>query len=153
MNRLPQYEPQQPGAFEGLSTGILVTPKKHGARRSVANKKKPAVQCAIEGLAHAYVAEANVRWHVTMAVGVLALGVWLQLSRIEWLWITAAIAIVVMAELFNTAIERTVDLATGLRPDPLAKQAKDVAAGSVLFAVGVALVIGGAVFLPHLLSR
>ena len=87
---------------------------------------------------------------IGIVVAVIAAGIWLNLALIEWLWISFAIGMVIFAELMNTAIEQTVDLAVGLRPDPLARQVKDVAAGCVLFACLLAVVIGVFTFGPHL---
>ena len=69
----------------------------------------------------------------------------------EWCWITLAIGLVLLAEMFNTAIEYLTDLAS---PEihPLAKKTKDVASGAVLIAALVAVVIGLLIFLPKLLS-
>jgi len=75
-----------------------------------------------------------------------------RLSLREWTWIVVAAGFVLMAELMNTAIERVVDLAVGLRPDPLARQTKDLAAGFVLVASASAAIIGLLIFVPHLVS-
>jgi diacylglycerol kinase len=98
------------------------------------------------------VAQPNARLHVLAAVLVVALGVWLQVSALEWLALVLAIALVMGAEALNTALEYAVDLAS---PDwhPLARDAKDVAAAAVLICSAGALVVGGLVFLPHLLAR
>ena len=72
--------------------------------------------------------EQNFRFHVLSAVIVVIAGLLTGLSIMEWIIIVLVIALVIGAEMFNTAIERVVDLAS---PDyhPLAKQAKDIAAG------------------------
>ena len=112
-----------------------------------------SLQCALRGLADAWESEPNLRMHVYFGAWIVALGVWTRLSVSEWLWVVFAIGLVVFAELMNTAIEQTVDLVVGLRPDPMARQVKDVAAGCVLVASLVAALIGGLTFLPHLLPR
>jgi undecaprenol kinase len=71
----------------------------------------------------------------------------------EWLWVAFAIGLVVFAELMNTAIEQTVDLVVGLRPDPLARRIKDIAAGCVLVAAVLAITIGVFTFIPHIAGR
>ena len=105
---------------------------------------------ALQGLRDAWSTQPNLRLQTYVAAGVIALGCWLGLSPLEWLWVSFAIGLVIFAELMNTAIEQTVDLAVGLAPDPLARQVKDIAAGCVLVSVALAVVIGLLTFLPHL---
>ena len=112
-----------------------------------------AIRYALQGLHDAWQAQPNLRSHIYAGVSAVALGVWVDLSLIEWLWITFAIGLVIFAELLNTAIEHTVDLVMGRRYDPLARKAKDVAAGCVLAAAATALVIGILIFGPHLVIR
>jgi diacylglycerol kinase len=72
---------------------------------------------------------------------VLVVGAFLRLPPFAWALVVVAIALVLVAELFNSALEAVVDLAS---PDdhPLAKQAKDIAAGAVLVAAAAAVAIG-----------
>ena len=107
---------------------------------------------AFQGLRDAWDTQVNLRLQAYAGLGAVALGAYLGLSLIEWLWVSFAIGLVIFAELMNTAIEQTVDLVVGLRPDPLARQVKDMAAGSVLIAAAIAVVIGCLTFGPHLLS-
>ena len=101
---------------------------------------------AMEGLITA-VQEQNFRFHLVSAVIVLMAGLLTGLSIVEWCIIILVIAIVIGTELINTAIERVVDLAS---PEihPLAKQAKDVAAGAVLVFALASVIIGLLIFLP-----
>ena len=101
---------------------------------------------AIQGIVTA-MSEQNFRFHVLSAVTVVIVGLLTGLSITEWIIIVFVIALVIGAELFNTAIERVVDLAS---PDyhPLAKQAKDIAAASVLVFAVCSVIIGLLVFLP-----
>jgi len=80
---------------------------------------------------------------------VVALGWWLGVSWLEWVALTLAIALVMGAEALNTALEYVVDLAS---PEwhPLARDAKDVAAGAVLLCSVGAAVVGLVVFVPYL---
>ena len=80
--------------------------------------------------------------------GVVAAGLFFQLSRGEWCWIVLAIAIVWTAEALNTAFEFLADAAA---PNfhPVVRDAKDVAAGAVLVTAIAAIIIGGIVFWPH----
>ncbi|MCD9022979.1 diacylglycerol kinase family protein [Cohnella sp. NL03-T5] len=89
------------------------------------------------------------RFHFAAALVVIVIGAWLRVKAHDWLWLSVAITGVWVSELFNTAIERTVDLAS---PDihPLAKAAKDTAAGAVLVAALFAVVVGAIVLGPPL---
>jgi diacylglycerol kinase len=88
---------------------------------------------AFEGLAQAWRAQPSVRIHAAAAVLVVVAGAVLRFSAVAWAVVALAIALVVTAELVNTALEAVVDLVS---PDdhPLAKHAKDVAAAAVLVA-------------------
>ncbi len=101
---------------------------------------------AIQGIVTA-MSEQNFRFHVLSAVIVVIAGLLTGLSIIEWIIIVLVITLVIGAEMFNTAIERVVDLVS---PDyhPLAKQAKDIAAGAVLVFAACSVIIGILIFLP-----
>ncbi len=104
---------------------------------------------ALEGIAFTLRSERNARIHVLIALVIVALGVWLCLEPIEWALIVAAIALVFAGEMLNTVVELTLDL---LMPDenPLAKHAKDVAAGAILVAAAAAAIIGLIILGPRL---
>jgi len=108
-----------------------------------------AFRSAAAGVAGALKSERHMKFHAFAAAAVLLLGAWLDVSRADWLWLLAAIAAVWVAELINTAVERTVDLASpGVHP--LAKEAKDSAAGAVLVAAAFAAIVGLIVLGPPL---
>ena len=112
-----------------------------------------SVQCALHGWRDAWATQPNLRIHVSVGVVVLLVSACLRLSLTEWLWIGFAIGLVIFAELMNTAIEQTVDLVVGTQYDPFARQVKDIAAGFVLTAAIIALIIGTLTLGPHLLAR
>jgi diacylglycerol kinase (ATP) len=78
-------------------------------------------------------------------------GLVVRLSAVDWACIAAAIGLVLTAEALNTVVEALVDLCTD-QYHPLAKIAKDTAAGAVLISSVAALGVGIAVFLPRLLG-
>lgn len=104
---------------------------------------------AIAGIRDTFLSERHMRFHLVAAVIVIALAAWFKLERWEWLWLNAAISSVWAAELFNTAIERAVDRHS-LDVHPLAKAAKDTAAGAVLVAALFAMAVGAIVLGPPL---
>ncbi|MFK4300744.1 MULTISPECIES: diacylglycerol kinase family protein [unclassified Paenibacillus] len=106
---------------------------------------------AAEGVMYALRTQINMRIHVVLAFLVIAAGLSLRISRLDWLFVSVAIAMVIVAELINTAVEAAIDL---ISPDihPLAKAAKDTAAGAVLLAAVFAVIIGIFVFYRPLLT-
>ena len=91
--------------------------------------------------------EQNFKSHILSAVIVLIAGYFTGLTRIEWFIVLILIALMFALEMMNTAIERVVDLASP-NIHPLAKQAKDIAAGSVLVFAVFSAIIGLLIFLP-----
>ncbi len=104
---------------------------------------------AIDGIVYALRTQRNMRLHVLAAAVVLLAGIVLNVTRLEMIALLFAIALVITAELINTAVEATVDLSIDTF-DPLAKTAKDVAAGSVLVSSIVAASVGYLVFFDRL---
>jgi len=103
---------------------------------------------ACKGISYALKTEKHMRFHFFAAVLVVAFGLFFKLAAVEWLFIIYAIGSVIGAELMNTALERTVDLA---KPEyhPLAGKAKEVAAGAVLVAAFQSIIIGVIIFGRH----
>jgi diacylglycerol kinase len=103
---------------------------------------------ALRGL-RVFASQPNARIHCAAALVVVAAASWLGVSRLEWTALLLAIALVMSAEALNTALEYVVDLAS---PDwhPLARDAKDVAAGAVLLCSLGAAAVGLLVFWPYL---
>ena len=93
--------------------------------------------------------EQNLSFHLITTVLVVGAGFALDITRGEWTAICLCIGLVVGAELFNTAIERLVDLVSPQR-HPLAGQVKDIAAGAVLVCALAAIVVGVIIFIPYL---
>jgi diacylglycerol kinase (ATP) len=100
---------------------------------------------AIEGLVHVLRTQRNMRIHFAVAVAVIILAVLVEVSRIELIALLISIAFVLVAEMVNTAIEGAIDAAT-TSFDPMAKLAKDIAAGAVLIASINAVAVGYLVF-------
>jgi diacylglycerol kinase (ATP) len=100
---------------------------------------------AIEGVVHVLRTQRNLRIHFAVAVIVLVLAVVVGVSKIELIVLLIAIAFVLVAEMINTAIEGAIDAAT-TSFDPMAKLAKDIAAGAVLIASVTAVAVGYLVF-------
>ena len=103
---------------------------------------------AVEGIIHVLRTHRNMRIHLAAATAVLVLALWIGVDRLELVALLLAIAFVLIAEMINSAIEAAIDLATSSF-DPLAKLAKDIAAGAVLIASINAIAVGYLVFSGH----
>lgn len=105
---------------------------------------------AFEGIECAFKTERNMRIHVLVTMLVITFGIFFKLNTIEWIVCIICFSLVIGGELFNTAIEITVDLITTEINDK-AKKIKDISAGAVLvFAIG-AMVVGLIIFVPKIL--
>ncbi|WP_411343207.1 diacylglycerol kinase family protein [Paenibacillus sp. WLX1005] len=100
---------------------------------------------AYEGVVATFRTERNFRIHVLATLVIVAAGWFFDVSQVDWILLILAISLVLGTELLNTAVEATVNL---FSPDihPLAKKAKDAAAGAVLISSLAAAVIGLIVF-------
>jgi undecaprenol kinase len=90
------------------------------------------------------------RVHCAAAIAVIVTGAVLRVGAVQWACLALAIGLVLVAEIFNTVIEAMIDLQTS-QIHPLAKIAKDGAAGAVLIASIAAVGVAIAVFVPRLL--
>jgi diacylglycerol kinase (ATP) len=106
-------------------------------------------ECAYKGIVYSFKTERHLRFHFFTALLVIVLGFFFNLKVQEWLFIIYAIGSVIAAELFNTALERVVDL-TKPGYHHLAALAKDIAAGAVLVTTVQAVIIGTIIFGPYI---
>lgn len=100
---------------------------------------------ALNGIVYALKTERNLRFHVFFAFLVVEVSFFFGLNKVEWAVVLFAIAAVISAELFNTAIENLVDMVSPEYREPAGK-VKDIASGAVLFVVFIAVVIGLVIF-------
>ncbi len=101
------------------------------------------------GVRYAWRTQPHLRFEVGVAAAAIGAAAWLQTGLVA---VLLASAIVLVAEMVNTAVEVTVDLASPERR-PLAAAAKDAAAGAVLVAAAFAVVVGVAALGPALWDR
>ncbi|HWR64704.1 MAG TPA: diacylglycerol kinase family protein [Bellilinea sp.] len=106
---------------------------------------------AFSGLRYVVRSQQNAWIHAGITIFVLLIAVLLKITPIEWGILLLAIGLVWTAEIFNTALEALVDLAS---PDihPLAKIAKDTSAAAVLFSAIASVLIGLVILLPPLIG-
>ena len=110
-----------------------------------------AFSYAMQGIVTVVVSQPNMRIIAVAGVAAFLMGLILDLNYLEWSFVLVAILFIWMAETFNSALEFVVDLVS---PEfhPLAKKAKDAAAGAVLVAIFLSLCLGGLILLPKFIA-
>lgn len=126
-------------------------PSHHLARRArVASARTVrSFYYAFAGLAHLFRTQRNARIHATVGTAACLVAAWVGISRAEWAVLVFTIALVLILEGLNTAVEAAIDLASP-KYHPLAKVAKDLAAGMVLIAAIASVAVGLLILGPPL---
>ena len=96
--------------------------------------------------------EINIRIHVAAATLVLFLALFLKFSAIEFCILLFAIAIVIVTEMLNTAIEFALDSIYHNRYSKMVGMAKDISAGAVMFSTFISIIVGIVLFGQKLLD-
>ena len=123
-------------------------------RNMAGRKKDPLYKSfgyAFQGIFTCIRQERNMKIHVLATLIVTTLGFILGLEPLEWVACIFSIVIVIGSEMLNTAIETIVDIVSP-NINPLAKKAKDIAAGAVLVLAIGALVVGLIIFIPKIVN-
>lgn len=111
--------------------------------------KQVSFRNALRGVCVYLLDHTHARFHFASALCVLSLAFWLQIDSTRIAMLLLAIGLVWVAEGLNTAVEYLADAAVPQR-DPLVRNAKDVAAGAVLLAAIIAILVGFCVLGPPL---
>jgi len=119
----------------------------------MANQIFRSFSFAFQGIA-AGIQERNMKIHLLATLVVLFLGFFFQISRIEWTILLLCIGMVIITELLNTAIEEICNVIAPLHQEAYQRMGKpkDVAAGAVLIAASLSLIIGSLIFFPYIYS-
>jgi diacylglycerol kinase (ATP) len=104
---------------------------------------------AIEGIIYTVRTQRNMKFHMVIAIIVLLFSLFFDFTKLEMLVLFLTITLVIVLEMINTAIEATIDVLANYY-HPLAKIAKNVAAGAVLIAAINAVVVGYLLFFDKL---
>ncbi len=104
---------------------------------------------AFSGIIYGFLKERNLKIHLFAAILAISLGAYLKISQTEWILLSFAIFLVLVVETINTAIEKTIDIIVS-NYHPLAKIAKNLAAGAVLLTAINAVIVGIIIFGPYL---
>lgn len=107
---------------------------------------------AFAGLFFLFRTQRNARIELGIGLAACGLGAWVGISRVEWAVIVFTIALVLILEGLNTAVEAAIDLASP-KYHALAKAAKDLAAGMVLIASIASVAVGGLILGPPLWAK
>lgn len=125
--------------------------QKQEYKRIDKKKLKNSFKYAGQGIKSAFKTEQNLKIHFIITAIAIILGIILKLSFTEWAICFLLFGFVITAELLNTAIEVTVDLAMP-EINEKAKLAKDIAAGAVLISAVTSIFVGLTIFLPKLIN-
>ena len=123
-------------------------------KEAMKKRKNPITESfryTVEGIWTGICNERNMKIHCLAIIFVTLAGTLFQITATQWCICLLLFALVAALELVNTAIEAVVDLVTEEKK-PLAKIAKDTAAGAVLFAAIISVIIGCIIFLPYVLE-
>ena len=114
--------------------------------------KIKSFQVAFRGTIVAFKSEWNLRFHTLAGVGVIIMGYLLQISILDWIILLLCIAIVIIAELFNTVIEYLCNILRDKYKLPYegSRDIRDISAGAVLIASIIATIVGVLVFVQYL---
>lgn len=104
---------------------------------------------AFNGLKTCLISEKNFQIQFSIAILVGIAGFYFQISSIEWILILICMSMVLSLEMINSAIEKSIDFVSADYHDTI-KKIKDIAAGAVLLASIISLIIGCIIFIPKL---
>ncbi len=115
------------------------------------DRKVNSLRNAFAGLVVAWKEEHNFRLEIVCGILAILAAWFLNVSHLEFIIILLLIGFVLSAEALNTALEEFCDMVQR-NPDPHIAKIKDLAAAAVLIASFTSLIVGAAIFIPHLAS-
>lgn len=124
-------------------------------RRKLKVKTKKLINSfkyALQGFFTSFRKERNMKIHILIMLLVIIIGLILKINIMEWFICIILFGIVIAGEMFNTAIETTVDIAMPYK-DKRAKIAKDISAGAVLVLAITSVIIGLMIFIPKIIDK
>ncbi len=112
---------------------------------------KKSMRHAIDGIIYTFKSERNFRIHLCVYCFMIVLSFLLNIQIMEWLFLHLVSGLVIISEIFNTAIEKTLDWIEPNHHD-VVKIVKDICAGGVLISAITAVIIGLIIFVPHIID-
>lgn len=110
-----------------------------------------SVKNCLDGIGYTITHENNFKREIILGIVAVILSLFFKISILEWVIVILLINFVLVCELINTALEKTVDLYTK-EYNETAKIVKDVAGASVLVMCMFSLIIGMIIFLPKIID-
>ncbi|MBR1424464.1 diacylglycerol kinase family protein [bacterium] len=107
---------------------------------------------ARKGMRLSLKSERNIRIHIIVAIPALILGFCLNFSIVKFCILLMTITSVLAAEMFNSAIEFSLDSIYHNKYSRMVGMAKDIAAGAVMLVTITAILIGFLLFAPPLIK-
>ena len=104
---------------------------------------------ALKGISRAVKTQTNMRIHLLATIVVVAIACYLRISANHWCILILTISMVLVVEMFNTAVESLCDAVTEEQNRHIGA-AKDVAAAAVLVTATASVIIGVIIFLPYI---
>ncbi len=106
---------------------------------------------AIRGLVKTFREELNLKIQTIIAILVIILGIYFNITQFEWLVLILVIGLVILMEVVNSAVERITDV---LKPriNSYVKEIKDIMAAAVMLASVMAVIVGLIIFWPYLFA-
>ena len=141
----PAKRPSSPATASPAATLAALT----GRDRDFLASRWFSLKAALAGVRHTLLTQPNAWIEVTAVAGVTLIAWWIGITAIEWALLALTFSLVLALEAVNTAVEATIDLVAP-HYHPLAKIAKDAAAGALVFAVLGSLGVATAILGPRL---
>lgn len=105
---------------------------------------------ALRGLYYLFTTERHAKVHLVITIAAVVAGFIYHIALTDWMFICIAIALVIGAEAFNTAIEKLCDVLHPQQHQQIGL-VKDMAAGAVLLSAVIAVIIGCIIFIPKII--
>ena len=114
-------------------------------------KRLKSFHFAFNGIKNLIKNEHNARIHIVALICVIGFGIFFRIELTEWIAIIVVAGLVILTELFNTAVERLADF---VEPERNVKIGliKDYCAGAVLISAIISLIVGGLIFIPKIIE-
>ncbi len=112
-----------------------------------------ALYHASNGILFAISKERMFRIHLGLSIGAIILGTLTRFDLMQWVATALCLGLIVALELVNTAVERVTDLMTNYSYHHLAREAKDVAAGAVLFSIVLGIAVFSAIVISNCIQK
>jgi len=114
-------------------------------------KRLKSFQFAFNGIKHLLIYEHNARIHLLGLIAIIILGICFKIALIDWMILTIVTSLVIITELFNTAIENIADFIEPSWNEKI-KLIKDYCAAAVLISVVISIIVGGFIFIPKIMK-